>query len=282
MSLSWLMYSPAAFAVVALSLAIWRQIDRSADQSAWLALIELQNKKPTEFDISMIAGLPEAAQRYFRFTIEPGAPLCTAVEIEMTGKLGLGTKEEPNYRPMRARQILSPPYGLVWRLDAGAISGSDGALPDRSWTRFWLFHVIPVVRVSNQDHRRSAFGRVVAEATFWAPASLLPSAFVRWEDAGDDIARAIVTYGGFTQSVDIRLSETGAPTHVTIQRWSNKNPTKTFREQPFGGELSKFRNFDGYRLPTHVEGGNHIGTPEYFPFFKADVTRLRCRSQTAS
>ena len=164
-------------------------------------------------------------------------------------------------------------------MNAGAISGSDGALPDRSWTRFWLFRVIPIVRVSNPDHHRSAFGRVVAEAAFWAPASLLPGEFVRWEETDSNTARAIVTYGGFSQSVDIRLDPSGAPASVMIQRWSNENPSKTFREQPFGGELSEFKNFGGYRLPTHVEGGNHFGTPEYFSFFKADVTKIECLNQ---
>jgi hypothetical protein len=27
----------------------------------------------------------------------------------------------------------------------------------------------------------------------------------------------------------------------------------------------------GFRLPTHVEAGNHFGTDHYFPFFVADV-----------
>src|SRR6056297_3336784 len=38
-----------------------------------------------------------------------------------------------------------------------------------------------------------------------------------------------------------------------------------------GGYLSAFRKFAGYRLPSHVEAGNHFGTDEYFPFFVADV-----------
>ncbi|MDP1555016.1 MAG: hypothetical protein Q8L84_06115 [Hyphomonas sp.] len=47
------------------------------------------------------------------------------------------------------------------------------------------------------------------------------------------------------------------------------------RFKPFGGFLSEFREFDGYTLPTRVEGGNHFGTPDFFPFFKARVTAIR-------
>jgi len=45
--------------------------------------------------------------------------------------------------------------------------------------------------------------------------------------------------------------------------------------QPFGGYLSEFREFDGYLLPTAVEGGNFIGTDDYFPFYQVTVTGIR-------
>lgn len=160
-------------------------------------------------------------------------------------------------------------------MKTGPISGSDGALPDKSWTRFWLFGLMPVVRVDGLDHHRAAFGRVVAEGAFWAPASLLPGEFVRWEPIDENSARAVVTFGSFEQAVDVTVDEAGAPTMVVIQRWSNANSAKLYREQPFGGYLSEFHEFGGYRLPTRVEGGNLIGTPDYFPFFKADVTAIR-------
>ena len=82
-------------------------------------------------------------------------------------------------------------------------------------------------------------------------------------------------FGPFKQVVEITIGLNGAPTQVQIQRWSNANADKEYREQPFGGRLSEFRRFGGYRLPTRVEGGNHFGTPDYFPFFRAEVSDIR-------
>ncbi|MDJ0919108.1 MAG: hypothetical protein QNJ05_15220 [Woeseiaceae bacterium] len=257
------------------ALSVWRYLDRQADTRAWDELAASIETEPGTYDPAMVAELPEPAQRYFNYMIEPGAPLHSVVEIEMTGQIGLGTKAAPNYREMSARQILAPPYGLVWQLEAGSFSGSDSALPGASWTRFWLFDLLPVVRVSGHDHRRSAFGRVVAEAAFWAPSSLLPGEFVRWEAIDSDSARAIVRFESFEQAVEITIDEFGAPTQVTIPRWSNANADEAYRLQPFGVELSEFRRFGGYRLPTRVVGGNHFGTPDYFPFFKARITEIR-------
>ncbi|MDJ0760552.1 MAG: hypothetical protein QNJ19_14250 [Woeseiaceae bacterium] len=257
------------------ALSSWRHLDRQADTRAWDELAVTIETGVGTYDPAMVAELPDPAQRYFNYMIEPGAPLHSVVEIEMTGQIGLGTQAAPNYREMSARQILAPPRGLVWQLEAGSFSGSDAALPGTSWTRFWLFDLLPVVRVSGHDHRRSAFGRVVAEAAFWVPSSLLPGEFVRWEAIDNDSARAIVRFELFEQAVEITIDETGTPTHVLIPRWSNANADEEYREQPFGGELSEFRRFGGYRLPTRVAGGNHFGTPEYFPFFKAEVTEIR-------
>lgn len=263
-------------AAASLSLALWRWSHTRADERAWRTLALTPAARNGVFDPAMVAGLPDPARRYFAYMIAPGTPLNAAVTLKMQGDLGFGDKSKPGYRPFTAEQILAPPYGFVWRLKAGAIGGSDGATPETSWTRFWLFGLVPVVRVSGDpDHRRSAFGRLVAEAAFWAPASLLPAEHVRWQEAGADTARAVVAHGGLEQAVDITLAADGQPSTVLIQRWSDVNADKTYRLQPFGGSLSGFREFGGYRLPTRIEGGNHFGTEDYFAFFKAEITDIR-------
>ncbi|MCG6883960.1 MAG: hypothetical protein LJE62_09425 [Silicimonas sp.] len=261
---------------VLLLLAAWRGLDAVRTARAWTFLAAQAPRSPARFDPGMIEGLPEPARRYFQFAIAPGTPLSTVAVFEMEGDLGLGTKADPRYREMTARQVLAPPHGLVWKLRAGLIGGSDAALRATSWTRFWLLGLVPVVRVSGSaDHLRSAFGRVVAEAAFWTPAALLPSDGVRWEEAGPDTARATVRAHGQTQWVEITVGPDGAARSVLIERWSNANPEKAWRLQPFGGFLSEHREFGGFRVPTRVEGGNHFGTEDYFPFYRVRVTDMR-------
>ena len=262
--------------VLVFALLLWRLTDTVRANAAWSRLAVLGGDTAAVFDPAMAADLPEPARRYFNFAIAPGTRLSAVVAIEMEGQLGLGSKDKPDYRTMKARQILAPPHGLVWRLQAGMITGSDAALPETSWTRFWLFHLVPVVRISGDaDHHRSAFGRVVSEAAFWTPAALLPSDHVRWEVRGADTARAVVSYGAFEQWVDLTVDAEGAPVKVVIDRWSNANPESAYRLQPFGGFLSEYRDFHGFRIPTRVDGGNLIDTPEYFPFFRARVISVK-------
>ncbi len=257
-------------------LLLWRYADIRAERRLSTRLLREAGPAGPTFDAAVLDGLPEVARAYFEFTIAPGTPLVSIVQLEMSGRLGLGSRARPGYMQMRAHQILSPMSGLLWRVRAGAISGSDAFSQETSWTRFWLFGLIPLVHTSGTaDHYRSAFGRLVSESAFWMPSSLLPGRQVFWESAGDNVARVTLSRGGLSQSIDLTLEADGRPSSVVFQRWSNANPGKVFQEQPFGGYLSDFRDVGGYRIPMHVEGGNHFGTPEYFPFYIAEVTSVR-------
>lgn len=258
------------------AMAAWRMADKRTDLTVWRRLASKQPTSPATFNLSMLDGLPDPAQRFFSFAIEPGTALRTVAEISMQGVFSLGSKARPNYQPMQAEQILASPHGFVWRVRVGHLfTGSDAAEGGNSWSRFWALGVAPVGRAGNNaDHARAAFGRYVAEAVFWTPAALLPGEQVRWQAIDDSTARAIVTHKGMEQAVDVTVGEDGRPVQVIFQRWSNANPDNTYRLQPFGGYLSEFRLFEGFRLPTRVEAGNFFGTDDYFAFFKVTVTAV--------
>jgi len=254
------------------ALSLLRLWDWNAERAEWQRLLSKQPEHPAQFDPQVVKGLPAAAQRYFAYTIAPGTPLLNVAEIDMKGQFSL---KPPEYLPMQARQILALPHGFVWKMHLIGglpVSGSDTG----SWTRFRILGLIPVARTGGDaDHTRSAFGRYVIEAVFWTPAALLPRPGIRWEEVSENVARVTVTEGALSQAVEITIGADGQPAEVSMRRWSNANPQKTYRFQPFGGTLSDFRDVSGFRLPFRVEGGNMFGTGDYFPFYKAEVTAIR-------
>lgn len=260
--------------IVLLGLALSVLLDRRADRVEWDRLAALQPDDPQFFNKEMVAELPEPARRYFSYSIRPGTPLLPVVEIEMTGQFSLGTKLNPRYQPMEARQILAAPEGFVWAMKTTGgmpVAGSDSGL----WTRFRIFGLIPVARAGGDpDHARSAFGRYVSEAVIWSPAALLPGPGVTWTEVDDDTARVTIHHGEMSQAIDLTVDAEGRPDVVSLERWTNANPDKAYRLQPFGAVLSDFREVGGYRLPFHAEAGNMFGTDEYYPFFIADVTEI--------
>ncbi len=278
-----LIVSLAIIALVLAGLYMWRLRDHRADRAEAARLLALEAVDPPVFTRSLVAALPEPARRYFLFVIKEGTPLHRVARIDMRGSFGLGTRDAPSYMQMSATQVLAAPHGFVWKMSGGSgfmrISGSDSG----GWTRFWLAGVAPVARAGGTpDHRLSGFARYVSEAVFWTPAAVLPGPGVRWEAVDETTARVTITHDGQTQAVDVTVDAEGRPTEVVLQRWSDANPDGVFRFQPFGGHLSEFRDFGGFRLPTHVEAGNFFGTQAYFPFFIADVTDIRFAGATGA
>lgn len=267
-------------ALVAIAgLMAWRWLDSRAENRVIAALHASQPVDPPVFDETMIEDLPEPARRYFRFTIAPGTPLFTVADIQMEGRLSLGTAANPKWMEMTATQVLGPPVGFLWRprMSAGglAMAGSDAALRGTSWTRFWLAGLLPIVRAGgNTDHARAAYGRYVGESLFWTPAALLPGAGIRWQPLGPDSALVTLSAFGMEQSVEVHVDERGAPVRVVFPRWSDANPQRQFQIQPFGGDLSEYRTFQGFTVPTIVHAGNFYGTPDYFAFFQVRVTSV--------
>lgn len=254
------------------ALRLW---DERANRVEWARLAATQPADPARFDPAMVADLPEPARRFFTFAIAPGTPLLTVAEIEMEGEFSLGTRENPNYMPMKARQILAAPSGFVWKLRIPGlvpVTGSDSG----RWTRFRILGLIPVARMGgDSNHGRAAFGRYVGEAVFWTPAAVLSGPGVEWEAVDADTARVTITHNGLSQAVDLTVDAEGRPVVVSFLRWSDANPEKQHRLQPFGGPLSDFREVQGFRIPFTVDAGNHFGTDDYFPFFRARVTEVR-------
>jgi len=270
----------AGLVATAVALQWWRHSDLRALDGVWRSLVSQVNTKPPTFDPSLVANLPEPARRFFTATIEPGTPIRTVAEISMHGELSLGSKEDPAYLPMQACQLLAPPFGFYWHVNAGrgfmSFMGSDGSFANNSWTRFWLAGLIPVARMGNNpDHAKSSFGRFMADSIFWVPAALLPSAAVTWSAIDTNTARVTVERNALSQAFDLTVDEAGRPTKIRFERWSDANVSKTYRRQPFGGYFYDFQNFDGYWLPTTIVAGNHFETDEYFPFFKATVDAVR-------
>lgn len=115
-------------AIVIVTLTSLTLFDLFNDTREWRRLAKTSPATPLLFDPKMVHDLPEPARRFFNFAITPRTPLLPVAEIYMGGQFSLGSKENPNYQPMEARQILASPHGFVWRLYLPGIipiSGSD-------------------------------------------------------------------------------------------------------------------------------------------------------------
>ncbi len=262
------------------ALGLWvHSRDQAQMRAVWTALEAARDTDPPRYDPAMAADLPEVAQRYFARAIEPGTPLHRMVRLEMEGSFIMNG----NPLPMTARQILAPPArGFVWQAEVGdglmQFAGSDGyhAPGDGavdSWTKFWLRGVIPLARIGGaRVILRAAATRVMLESV-WAPASLLPQFGAAWVQTGPDSAEVRFADVEGIAPMQITLDAEGNLTEVQALRWTDANPERVYRLQPFGGRMLEMGRHGGFLVPVRVELGNMYGTPDYAPFFLATITR---------
>lgn len=252
--------------------------DQEQRRNVWRALEALRVPDPPLHDPADVESMPEVAQRYFDRAIAPGTPLHRVVRLRMTGKFIMNGK----HLPMSARQILAPPAdGFVWQAEIGKglmrFAGSDGyhapaGGPVTSWTKFWLHGLVPLARIGGgPDHARAAAMRAMLESV-WAPASLPPQSGADWRQTGPHSAEIRHAGAPDLAPVHLRIDDAGNPVEVWAMRWTNANPGRIWRLQPFGGHVLECSRFGGFTLPSRVEMGNMYGTTDYEPFFLATVT----------
>lgn len=269
----------AAMLLAAVALGLWvHSRDQAQATRVWAVLEGMREADPPRYDPAMVEGLPEVAQRYFARAIEPGAPLHRVVRLEMAGSFIMNG----NAMPMTARQILAPPArGFVWQAEVGQglmrFAGSDGYHrangSEESWTKFWLRGLLPLARIGGtEDHARAAATRVMMEA-IWAPAALLPQFGAEWTQTGRDTAEIRFSDAPGVAPMQITFDAEGNPVEITALRWSDANPERAYRLQPFGGRMLEMGRHGGFLIPVRVEMGNMFGTPDYAPFFLARITR---------
>ncbi|WP_196259065.1 DUF6544 family protein [Pelagibacterium limicola] len=268
-----------ALAVASAAFGAWiHSRDAAQARSVWNALEGLRETNPPVYDPAMVEGLPEVARRYFARAITPGTALHRTVRLEMAGSFMM----DGNEMPMTARQILAPPArGFVWQAEIGSgamrFGGSDGYFapdggPADSWTKFWLGGVVPLARFGgNEDHASAALTRLMLESV-WVPASLLPQFGAEWTQTGDDTAEIRFARARGIEPMQIKLDTAGNLVEIQALRWTDANPEKVWRLQPFGGRMIESGFHEGFLIPTRVELGNMYGTPEYAPFFFATIT----------
>ena len=247
--------------------------------TAWSDIESRARAAPSTYTPELVSDLPEIGKRYFNHAIAVGTPLFQHAELTMSGTFLLGDRGAQQTYVMHARQILAPPSEFIWIADMAKgplrISGSDGLHQGRAWTRFWMFRSLPLVQqAATPDLDRAATARPAVEAV-WTPAALLPGNGAQWIQTSPDTADVTFGTGASANTISLRVAENGALKEVWTQRWSDVNPDKIYQNQPFGATIKTESLFGGFTIPSQVTVGNHFGTSEFLPFFRAGLTSVR-------
>lgn len=174
---------------------------------------ELPPGRPTTVSLSEVESLPAPVARYLRLVLQDGQPIIRRARFRQEGEFLIRPPE--GWRPFRATQeVATLPPGFVWDATIRMAPGlgvwvRDGFVDQAGSMRASLLGLLTMVAVEGTlDIAAGALHRYLAEAVL-VPTALLPSQGVRWEALDDSTARAHLSAGAVTVSLDFSFGPDG-------------------------------------------------------------------------
>lgn len=209
------------------------------------------------FTGAQLEGLPAPAARYLRAVLREGQPLVRHARLRQTGQF-LVRPAENGWVPFEAvQEVSTDPAGFVWSARMRVAPGvgilvRDALVLGRGSMVASVLAVFRLADVSGTPEiAEGALHRYLAEAS-WFPTALLPSAGVVWTPLDDASARATLTLGATTVSLDFHFGTDGLVQRV-FARERAREVEGRFVPTPWQGRWSDYAERDGMMIPLSGE-----------------------------
>lgn len=212
---------------------------------------------PATYSETELEALPEPVERYFRVVLREGQPVVRRARLSQRGDFLLKPGED-GWRPFTAVQHYAcGPPGFVWdariRMTPGlVVRVRDGFVAGTGYMRASLMGMIPVLSLQGTPGiAAGALHRYLAE-TVWTPTALLPSRGVTWTPLEDSNARATLSAGDITVSLDFRFGPDGTVESVFTPERARDVRGRTVAT-PWQGRFFEYQEREGMLIPARGE-----------------------------
>ncbi|HYK03870.1 MAG TPA: DUF6544 family protein [Thermoanaerobaculia bacterium] len=239
-------------------------------------LARLRQRPPSAratYDAAELAGLPAPVALYFRTVLRDGQPIIRHAWLTQRGEF-LVRAEPPVWRPFSATEAMTV-GGFVWNarirvLPGVAIHVCDSFVAGAGSMRASAMGVFPLMHVEGTPEiATGALLRYLAEAV-WMPTALLPSQGMTWIALDDASARATITGGATTVSLDFHFGADGLVERVCTDA-RPREAGGEFVRTPWQGRFGQYEDVQGIRIP--LRGDVEWLLPEGpQPYWRGSVT----------
>ncbi len=212
---------------------------------------------PARFGAADLNGFPAPVSRYLRTVLREGQSLARRVRLRQAGEFLVKPEARSGWRPFEATQDFSTqPAGFVWDARIQMAPGVTVRVRDVSVNGEGSMHgavlgLVTVVRLENtREIGIGALQRYLAEAS-WFPTALLPSAGVVWTAIDDSTARASLTVGSTTATLDFHFRLDGLIDRVFALRPRAIGDSSVLT--PWEGRWTAWAERGGMRIPVEGE-----------------------------
>jgi hypothetical protein len=224
-----------------------------------------------------LADLPAPVARYLGEVLRDGQRVPRRARIEQRGTFAVRPGPD-GWRPFTAVQhFAARPTGFVWDARIGMAPGLDFLVRDAfvggtGSMCGTVMGVVPVVNVHDTPEiAAGALVRYLAEAV-WMPTALLPSHGVNWVALDDTSARASLTAGGTTVSLDFFFGADGLVERIYTPARGRDVEGRSV-PTPWEGRWFEYADRGGVRVPTRGEVA-WILAEGRTPYWRGEIARV--------
>jgi hypothetical protein len=266
----------AVCAIVAALFGAWRWQNKSNDYRAAL-MASQQPITPANCNLSELVGLPAPVQKYLRAVLKDGQPKLKSGQIWTEGKFLLDADKD-KWVPFYATQLFTAnPPAFDWNARMPMMPGMNVYVQDayakgEGVLHAAMFGLIDLANIRDTtDAAQGELMRYLAEAV-WMPTVLLPSQGVRWEAIDNNKARATLTDGAVSVSLEFRFNAEGLVESV-ISPARSRTVGKELVPAPWQGRWWNYEMRDDLRVPTEGEVEWQLPTGP-LPYWRGRVTNI--------
>ena len=226
---------------------------------------------------SEVADLPDPVRRYFRNVLRNGQRMIRTARLTQRGEF-LVKERPPKWGAFSASHLaaVSPP-SFDWDARIAWAPGMKVFVRDAYLAGAGLLHAAAfgVLTLTKQrgtpELAEGELMRYLAE-TPWYPTALLPGHGVSWTAIDDSSARATLTDGATTVSLDFTFDNDGLITGVwSSARYRDVNGSAT--AMPWQGRFERYEVHSRIRIPVMGEVA-WVGPDGAMPYWRGTITSV--------
>lgn len=221
-------------------------------------LVATQTPINTQFySESELENLPAPVQRYFKAVLKNHAPIIRTARFHQAGSFNMG-ETTPQWRSFEADQkVFMHAPGFDWNARIRLFPGfnvyvHDAYVAGEGLLQAKLLGLFSVANIrGTPEAAQGELMRYLSEG-IWYPTALLPSQGVRWQAIDDTSARATLTDGNTTVSLDFHFNADGL-IHAMHADSRSRGAGAKITTAPWDIRVWNYQNYQGMRVPTEGE-----------------------------
>lgn len=232
---------------------------------------------PVAYDAREIENLPPPVRRCFHAVLKDGQPIVSSARLTHEGQFNMGETQAKWSRFTSSQVAIIRRPGFDWDGRIAMAPGLNVLVHDAYVAGEGILHAELLGLVTLADIRgtpEAAQGelmRFLAEAA-WYPTALLPSQGVRWEAIDDMSARATLTDGATTVSLDFRFDAEGLISGVRAAA-RHRTVNGVLVATPWQGRFWGYEVRGGMRIPLEGEVAWEL-TEGLWPYWRGRATEI--------